>query len=63
MDQIFLTRTDMIKPPLHPKEQMRGDIEEQIKSFFAQGGKIQELPPGRTQNYEPSFTIPKREIL
>jgi len=56
------SRTDQ-RPPLHPKEQMRGEIEEQIKDFFARGGKIQELPPGYTQDYEPAFSIPKREII
>lgn len=62
MDQIFLTRSDTLKPPLHPKEQMSKDIESQIKAFFAKGGKIQELPPGHSVDFSEPFRIaPKRE--
>ena len=63
MDPIFLNRSDMLKPPLRPKDQMRGDINQQIAEFFSRGGKVQELPSGQITDRDYSFSIakPQRE--
>jgi len=61
--EVFV-RTDS-KPPLHPKEQMRGEIEQQIKAFFASGKKVYEAKYGETalKDGPIPFVIPKREIV